>query len=107
MSGFKLNKWHIKEVKDFDFNLQYNDDFPVLMLQLRISLRKMVSQDFLFFGEKGTGKTTYIRHLISSYPNKKFVFIPSNLITMLGDPSFGNFLLSLQNSIIILEDCEA
>ena len=26
---------------------------------------------------------------------------------MLGDPSFGNFLLSLQNSIIILEDCEA
>ena len=26
---------------------------------------------------------------------------------MLGDPSFGNFLLSLQNSVIILEDCEA
>jgi SpoVK/Ycf46/Vps4 family AAA+-type ATPase len=25
---------------------------------------------------------------------------------MLGEPSFGNFLLSLQNSIIILEDCE-
>lgn len=108
MSGFKLNKWHIKEVKDFDFNLQYNDDFPVA----NATIKDFIDEDgksglLILWGEKGTGKTTYIRHLISSYPNKKFVFIPSNLITMLGDPSFGNFLLSLQNSIIILEDCEA
>ena len=108
MSGFKLNKWHIKEVKDFDFNLQYNDDFPVA----NATIKDFIEEDgksglLILWGEKGTGKTTYIRHLISSYPNKKFVFIPSNLITMLGDPSFGNFLLSLQNSIIILEDCEA
>ena len=108
MSGFKLNKWHIKEVKDFDFNLQYNDDFPVA----NVTIKDFIEEDgksglLILWGEKGTGKTTYIRHLISSYPNKKFVFIPSNLITMLGDPSFGNFLLSLQNSIIILEDCEA
>jgi hypothetical protein len=108
MSGFKLNKWHIKEVKDFDFNLQYNDDFPVA----NATIKDFIEEDgksglLILWGEKGTGKTTYIRHLISSYSNKKFVFIPSNLITMLGDPSFGNFLLSLQNSIIILEDCEA
>ena len=108
MSGFKLNKWHIKEVKDFNFNLQYNDDFPVA----NATIKDFIEEDgksglLILWGEKGTGKTTYIRHLISSYPNKKFVFIPSNLITMLGDPSFGNFLLSLQNSIIILEDCEA
>lgn len=108
MSGFKLNKWHIKEVKDFNSNLQYNDDFPVA----NATIKDFIEEDgksglLILWGEKGTGKTTYIRHLISSYPNKKFVFIPSNLITMLGDPSFGNFLLSLQNSIIILEDCEA
>ena len=108
MSGFKLNKWHIKEVKDFDFKLQYNDDFP----EANTTIKDFLEEDgksglLILWGEKGTGKTTYIRHLISSYPGKKFVFIPSNLITMLGDPSFGNFLLSLQNSIIILEDCEA
>ena len=108
MSGFKLNKWHIKEVKDFDFKLQYNDDF----LEANTTINDFLEEDgksglLILWGEKGTGKTTYIRHLISSYPGKKFVFIPSNLITMLGDPSFGNFLLSLQNSIIILEDCEA
>ena len=108
MSGFKLNKWHIKEVKDFDYSLQYNDDFP----NANATIKDFIEEDgksglLILWGEKGTGKTTYIRHLISSYPGKKFVFIPSNLITMLGDPSFGNFLLSLQNSIIILEDCEA
>lgn len=108
MSGFKLNKWHIKEVADFNVDLQYNEDFPVA----NATIKDFIEEDgksglLILWGEKGTGKTTYIRHLISSYPNKKFVFIPSNLITMLGDPSFGNFLLSLQNSIIILEDCEA
>lgn len=108
MSGFKLNKWHIKEVKDFDSNIQYNNDFA----EANTTIKDFLEEDgksglLILWGEKGTGKTTYIRHLISSYPGKKFVFIPSNLITMLGDPAFGNFLLSLQNSIIILEDCEA
>ena len=27
-TGFHLNKGHIKEVKDFNIGLQYNDDFP-------------------------------------------------------------------------------
>ena len=108
MSGFKLNKWHIKEVKDFNINLQYNEDFPKVNTTIKDFIEEEGKSGLLIlWGEKGTGKTTYIRHLISSYPCKKFVFIPSNLITMLGDPSFGNFLLSLQNSIIILEDCEA
>jgi hypothetical protein len=107
MSGFKLNKWHIKEVVDFNLGLQYNDDFPKANGTIKDFIEEEGKSGLLILhGEKGTGKTTYIRHLISSYPNKKFVFIPANLIPMLGEPSFGNFLLSLQNSIIILEDCE-
>lgn len=106
-SGFKLNKWHIKEVEGFDIKKQYNDDFP----ENDGIIRDFIDEEnrsglLILHGPKGTGKTTYIRNLISSYPNKKFVFIPSGLITMLGEPSFGNFLLSLSNSIIILEDCE-
>lgn len=106
-AGFRLNKWHIKEVEDFDIKKQYNDDFP----EIDGTIRDFIDEDnksglLILHGPKGTGKTTYIRHLISGYPNKKFVFIPSGLITMLGEPSFGNFLLSLSNSIIILEDCE-
>lgn len=107
MSGYKLNKWHIKEVEGFDIRKQYNDDF----VEANLTIREFIENDgksglLILHGEKGTGKTTYIRNLISSYSNKKFIFIPANLIPMLGEPAFGNFLLSLQNSIIILEDCE-
>lgn len=107
MSGYKLNKMHIKEVDNFDISKQYNDGFS----HINDVIRDFLEEDgksglVMLHGEKGTGKTTYIRHLISKYPGKKFVFIPSNLIPMLGEPSFGNFLLSLQNTIIVLEDCE-
>ena len=107
MSGYKLNKWHIKEVTNFDISKQYNDDFP----EANYTIKEFIENEgksglLMLHGPKGTGKTTYIRTLISNYPNKKFVFIPSSLIPMLGEPAFGNFLLSLQNSIIILEDCE-
>ena len=107
MSGYKLNKWHIKEVEGFDIKKQYNDDFIEIDNTVRDFIEETGKSGLLILhGEKGTGKTTYIRNLISKYHGKKFIFIPSNLIPMLGEPAFGNFLLSLQNSIIILEDCE-
>lgn len=107
MSGYRLNKWHIKEVEGFDIKKQYNDDFIEVNNIIQDFIEDTGKSGLLILhGEKGTGKTTYIRNLISKYPGKKFIFIPSNLIPMLGEPAFGNFLLSLQNSIIILEDCE-
>ena len=60
----------------------------------------------ILHGEKGTGKTTYIRHLISSTPDKKFVFVSPDLVNLLGTPSFTDFINSLNNHVIILEDCE-
>ena len=60
----------------------------------------------LLIGKKGTGKTTYIRNLITNNPDSKFVFVPSNMIMLLGEPAFGNFLMSMKGNIIILEDCE-
>lgn len=105
--GFNLVKGYIKEVTDFDIKLQYNDDF----YQSHGIIKDFIEEEgksglMILHGEKGTGKTTYIRHLISSYPGKKFITIPANLIPMLGEPAFGDFLLTLQNSVIILEDCE-
>ena len=105
--GFNLVKGYIKEVTNFDINLQYNDDFYKLHGMIKDFLEEEGKSGLMILhGEKGTGKTTYIRHLISSYPSKKFITIPANLIPMLGEPAFGDFLLTLQNTVIILEDCE-
>ena len=106
-TGFHLNKGHIKEVKDFNIGLQYNDDFP----HEDEKIKKFIEDDdksglVILHGEKGTGKTTYIRHLISTHSSKKFVFVTPDLIPYLGKPEFTTFLNSLTNHVIILEDCE-
>lgn len=106
-AGFTLNKMKIKEVSDFDVKTHYNDDFA----SEDTKINDFINDDdksgiVILHGGKGTGKTTYIRNLISKHPEKKFVFVPSGLIQMLGDPSFGNFLMTMENYVIVLEDCE-
>lgn len=106
-AGFALQKSHIKEVKDFSVERLYNDDFP----HEDEKINTFIDNDdksglVILHGEKGTGKTTYIRNLITQHPNKKFVFVTPDLVSLLGTPSFTTFINSLSNHIIILEDCE-
>ena len=106
-TGFHLNKYQIKPPKNFDITKQYNDDFQKADEVICKFIEDKEKSGLLILpGEKGTGKTTYIRNIINKYPTTKFVFVPSNMIRLLGEPAFGNFLMSLKNNVIILEDCE-
>ena len=60
----------------------------------------------LLHGIAGSGKTNYIKWLTSQIPNKKFIFIPTTMISSLTDPSFIGVLVDNQNSVLVLEDCE-
>ena len=105
--SFTLLKSKVSECPGFDVRKQYNDDF----LEEDAIISEFIAEDnksglVILHGEKGTGKTTYIRNLILNNKDKKFIFVPSNLVTMLGEPSFGAFIGKLTNSIMILEDCE-
>ena len=107
MSGFCLKKSKIKEVPDFELERQYNDDF----IRENDKICKFIEDAdksglVILHGEKGTGKTTYIRNLISTHPDKKFVFVSPDLVSVLGTPTFTDFINTLNNHIIILEDCE-
>jgi hypothetical protein len=106
-TGFHLIKNPIKEVKNFSIARQYNDDFAIQDEKIQKFIKEKDNSGLVILhGTKGTGKTTYIRHLISSNPERKFVFVPAGLIELLGQPGFQSFLLSLSNHVIILEDCE-
>lgn len=60
----------------------------------------------LFYGEPGTGKTTYIRHL-TKLVDKKFIFLPPNFGEMLANPAFVPFLMhNAENSVLVMEDAE-
>jgi len=105
--GYYLSKGKIKFFDNFDVKAQYNDSF----MKEHEKITKFIEEDdksglVILHGEKGTGKSTYIKYLVHTYPNKKFVYVPANLVTLLGDPSFGSFLTTLDNHIIVLEDCE-
>ena len=106
-NGFYLNKLPTKDFSELDILKNYNDDFAA---ENEI-IKKFVETDnesglMILHGDKGTGKSTYIRHLISANPEKKFVYIPANLVSMLSQPNFSSFLMTLQGHVIILEDCE-
>jgi len=60
----------------------------------------------LFYGEQGTGKTTYIKKLLSEFTNKTFIYVPSNILNIVSSPDFINFISRHKESILILEDSE-
>ena len=106
-SGYYLEKGHSRCPSNFDVSKLYNDSFQKEDEKIRQFIEKEEQSGLVILhGEKGTGKSTYIKYIISKHPDKKFVFVPSALVNLLGDPSFGSFLTSLNNHIIILEDCE-
>lgn len=106
-SGYYLEKGKVKAFENFDINKLYNDGFEK---EDEIICDFMEKDDksglVILHGEKGTGKTSYIKHLVNKFSNRKFVYVPASMINLLGDPSFGSFLITLNNHVIILEDCE-
>ena len=106
--GYCLNKFSVKNVENFDIDKQYNEDLKKQNDKIVDFIKDGNRSGIVFLhGEKGTGKTTYIRHLINTTPDVKFVFIQPSLFPVFGDPSFTTFMSSLHDSVIILEDCES
>lgn len=106
-SGYYLDQGRIKCPKDFDVKKLYNDDFEKENKKICEFIEEEDKSGLvLLHGEKGTGKSSYIKYLVNKYPNRKFVYVPAHLVSMFGDPSFGSFITTLNNNIIVLEDCE-
>jgi hypothetical protein len=92
--------------KTIQLEKNYNDDFIKIDIGLKKSLSEKESKGILLLhGAPGTGKTSYIRHLIK-HVDKEVIFIPINIANNLTDPSFMEFLLEHKGSIIIIEDAE-
>lgn len=88
-----------------DIDTNYNDDFKPIYEKTVKFLEQRKSGLVLFNGTFGTGKTSFIKHLITNYP-AKYLFITGNMADQIGSPEFLSFLMDNKNSIFILEDCE-
>lgn len=89
-----------------DISKMYNDDFNEINDLIEASLVVDKAGLILLHGVPGTGKTSYIKSLISKHENKSFIFIQNEFINELLHPDFISFLLKHQNSILIIEDAE-
>lgn len=103
--GFDLEYFEIKHY-DIDLLKQYNDDFMAVDAKINAFLNEPKSSGIvLLHGVYGSGKTTYIRHLINS-TEKNFIYVPLNMVGSLNEPEFLPFISQYRDSILIIEDCE-
>jgi hypothetical protein len=91
---------------DLDVSLYYNDDFLAVDQLIRQRLNKTNDKGIvLLHGLPGTGKTTYLRHLIGTV-NKRVMFMSPSIAGSLTNPEFIELLLDNPNCILIIEDAE-
>jgi hypothetical protein len=84
----------------------YNED----LMTVHQTITKRLSQKndkglVLLYGKTGTGKTSYIRHLISKV-KKNFIFLPPHLTKEISSPQLISVLTEHPNSIFVIEDAE-
>lgn len=101
--GLNINR-RVVEVPNISLE-EFNDDLPNEKIDEEIG--KKGAGLFIFHGEPGCGKSSYIKYLIKKYKDKDFIIVSQDIILGSMD-SFREFLLvkCKNNSIIIIEDCE-
>lgn len=104
-AGLDLKQLDI-EPTQLDIDLYYNDDFKEIDGIIRKRLQQKSDKGIiLLHGMPGTGKTTYLRHLIGSI-NKRVLFLSPAVAGNLMNPEFMDLLIDNPNAVLIIEDAE-
>ena len=103
--GLEMTRLEIKQT-ELEVDTHYNDDFKPVdrIIKKRLNLENDKGV-VLLHGEPGTGKTTYIKHLIACV-NKDVIFMPPNVASDLTSPSLMTLLMDNPDSILVIEDAE-
>ncbi len=104
-NGLELKQLAIKPTV-LDIDLYYNDDFKAVDETIRERLAKEKDKGIiLLHGLPGTGKTTYLRHLIGGM-KKKVLFVSPGVAGNLMNPEFLDLLIDNPNAVLVIEDAE-
>jgi len=103
--GIETTKVKYKKTK-LHLDLHYNDGFDGVHQSILDKLQQKNSNGlFLLHGKPGTGKSTYIRHLIRQL-KKKVIFMSPNMAGQLDHMELTRFLINNKNTVFVIEDAE-
>ena len=103
-NGFDTIPLEIKK-QSVDIETNYNDDLP--NREILEFLASKESGLLILHGIPGTGKTSYIRHLMYTLFKKEFLVLDNSVFNYITDSSFISLLMDYKDAVIILEDCES
>jgi hypothetical protein len=104
-SALETQSISIKKPK-INLNLHYNADFGAIHKSVLRNINKPNTNGlYLFHGEPGTGKSTYIKYLIHQI-NKKVIFLSTKMAGQLDNATMTPLLLQNRNAVIVIEDAE-
>ncbi len=99
-TSFKMAK------RRFSIEENYNNDFTEIHKTIFSRLSKKNDKGLvLLHGKPGTGKTSYIKFLIT-FIKKKVIILPPSMASSISDPGLIEILIENPNSILIIEDAE-
>ena len=91
---------------DNDFEFYYNEKTFKDINKAIKNIKNKNKGLSLFFGERGTGKTSIVRYLTSKI-KKNVIYIPNNLIEhTINNPEFRNILSLYKSPLIVIDDSE-
>ena len=89
-----------------DIERNYEDDFLQVHETIIERLHKEKDKGLvLLHGKPGTGKTTYLRHLISQ-TKKRVIYVSPDFAEVIASPTFMGLLINYPDSILVIEDAE-
>lgn len=90
---------------EVNFDTHYNDDIKDMYKNLLSFLNERESGLAVLHGCAGSGKTTFIKNMLSSM-DKQFILVTNAIAAHMAEPEFIAFMMENKDSIFILEDCE-
>jgi hypothetical protein len=103
--GIRFDPFEVSIPENYNVEECYEPDFKPIHEKIVENLNKNESGLYLFHGDPGTGKTTYIKYL-SSLVGRELIYVPTSFVDFIADPSFLPALLHKKGCVLVIEDAE-